>query len=203
MWYEIGAETVVYAYMLLMEDGTVQCIGDGFDTVGFEYYAEVMEEFADVELWTDIVQLEGSGLYDIYGLKINGSLVGSGRYAPRLLGNMENQNISEYKQIGATENESLFVLKQDGTLTVLITTETDEKHGLLAADGWENVETFSIGAYHIAALMENGTVKATGGNHCGQCDVEEWTDVVFLTTGKNCTLGITAAGDLLIAGSLY
>ena len=203
IWFENETETVIYAYILLMEDGTVQRIGEGFDTAGYEYYEEVMENFADVELWTDIVQLEGSGLYDIYGLKTDGSLVGSGRYAPRLLGNMENQNISEYKQIGATENESLFVLKQDGTLTVLITTETDEKHGLLAADGWENVETFSIGAYHIAALMENGTVKATGGNHCGQCDVEEWRNIVYLKTGKNCTLGITAEGDLLMAGSLF
>ena len=38
---------------------------------------------------------------------------------------------------------------------------------------------------------------------CGQCDVEDWKNIVFVATGRSCTLGITADGDLKIAGSLY
>ena len=44
---------------------------------------------------------------------------------------------------------------------------------------------------------------AAGSNHAGQCNVEGWENIVFLTAGRNCTLGITADGDLMMAGSLY
>ena len=55
----------------------------------------------------------------------------------------------------------------------------------------------------MAGLREDGTVIAAGSNHSGQCDVETWRDIVFLKTGKNCTLGIDKDGKLWLAGSLY
>ena len=80
---------------------------------------------------------------------------------------------------------------------------TKKERGLSNADGWTNVVQFALGETHIVALQSDGTVKAVGSNHCGQCDVEEWKNVVYVTVGRNCTLGITESGDLLMAGSLY
>ena len=62
MWRDNGNDVVLYAYILLMEDGTVKRLGSGFDVNGFEYYKDVFEGYSDVESWNDIVQLEGWGL---------------------------------------------------------------------------------------------------------------------------------------------
>ena len=78
-----------------------------------------------------------------------------------------------------------------------------EEMGLKAAELWEGVTDFALGDSHIVSLLKDGTVIAAGSNHAGQCDVENWENIVFITTGRSCTLGITADGDLKIAGSLY
>ena len=81
--------------------------------------------------------------------------------------------------------------------------EDAEEMGLKAAELWEGVADFALGDSHIVGLLEDGTVVAAGSNHAGQCDVEDRKNIVFVTTGRSCTLGITADGDLKIAGSLY
>ena len=65
------------------------------------------------------------------------------------------------------------------------------------------MKDIAVGESHVAGLLANGTVIAAGSNHAGQCNVEGWENIVFLTAGRNCTLGITADGDLMMAGSLY
>ena len=61
----------------------------------------------------------------------------------------------------------------------------------------------AMGNGHTVGLRSDGTVVAAGNNHCGQCDVEEWKDVVYIDAKGQCTIGITRDGRLLFAGSLY
>jgi alpha-tubulin suppressor-like RCC1 family protein len=58
-----------------------------------------------------------------------------------------------------------------------------------------------MGESHTVGLMKDGTVVAVGSNHCGQCEVEDWSNVVYIAACEQCTIGLTADGELLIAGA--
>ena len=55
----------------------------------------------------------------------------------------------------------------------------------------------------ILCCQENSTVVARGSNGSGQCDVETWKNIVEIEAGGQCTIGRTADGKLLMAGSLF
>ena len=67
---------------------------------------------------------------------------------------------------------------------------------------WTDMKQVAMGAAHSVGLREDGTVAATGDNTYGQCDVEEWNNIVFIDASENCTIGITEDGTLMMAGSL-
>ena len=56
------------------------------------------------------------------------------------------------------------------------------------------------GSNHTVALYMNGTVKAVGENYCGQCDVEDWTDVIQISTLMDVTLGLRVDGRVYATG---
>ncbi len=47
----------------------------------------------------------------------------------------------------------------------------------------------SKGSDSFAELREDGSVLAAGDNSCGQCDVEEWKDIVDIAAGDFFTAG--------------
>ena len=55
---------------------------------------------------------------------------------------------------------------------------------------------------HTVGLKADGTVVAAGSNASGQCEVEDLTDIVFVTANDNCTLGIRSDGTLAVAGEI-
>ena len=56
------------------------------------------------------------------------------------------------------------------------------------------------GKGHTVGLKKDGTVVAVGDNKYGQCDVENWTDVVRISAGDWYTVGIKTDGTVLITG---
>lgn len=59
----------------------------------------------------------------------------------------------------------------------------------------------AVGDHHTVALRRDGTVVAAGWNHYGQCDVEDWTDIVAVAAGAIHTVGLRSDGTVLVAGS--
>ena len=49
-------------------------------------------------------------------------------------------------------------------------------------------------------MKNDGTVIAVGNNHFGQCNVEDWTDIIAIVAGSQCTIGIKADGTLVATG---
>ena len=47
-----------------------------------------------------------------------------------------------------------------------------------------DIVAVSAGDYHTVGLKSDGTVVAVGGNHYGQCDVADWTDIVAVSAGS-------------------
>lgn len=56
------------------------------------------------------------------------------------------------------------------------------------------------GLDHTVVLYADGTVKAIGSNNNGQCNVEDWTDIVQISTMRNHTVGLKADGTVLAVG---
>ena len=51
------------------------------------------------------------------------------------------------------------------------------------------------------ALRTDGTVAAVGGWNKGECDVEDWTDIVAVAAGGNHTVGVRSDGTAVATGN--
>ena len=59
----------------------------------------------------------------------------------------------------------------------------------------------AAGLDHTVVLFSDGTVKAIGSNEYGQCDVEDWTDILRICAFEKFTLGLRENGTVVVAGS--
>ena len=64
----------------------------------------------------------------------------------------------------------------------------------------ENVTQISAGTSHIIALKDDGTVIAKGDNYYGQCEVDEWKDIIKIEASGNTSIGYAQDGKIFIAG---
>ena len=58
----------------------------------------------------------------------------------------------------------------------------------------------SAGYSHTVGLKSDGTVVAVGSNHCGQCDVASWKDIVAVSAGLDYTVGLKSDGTVVAVG---
>ena len=58
----------------------------------------------------------------------------------------------------------------------------------------------SAGYSHSVGLKSDGTVVAVGSNHCGQCDVASWKDIVAVSAGLDYTVGLKSDGTVVAVG---
>ena len=61
-------------------------------------------------------------------------------------------------------------------------------------------QRISAGGFHTVGLKADGTVVAVGDNDDGQCDVQDWTDIVAVAAGFHHTVGLKADGTLVAVG---
>ena len=68
---------------------------------------------------------------------------------------------------------------------------------------WEQItqrETVSAGYSHTVGLKSDGTVAAEGNNRYGQCDVEDWANIVAVSVGVYHTVGLKMDGIVVAVG---
>ena len=58
----------------------------------------------------------------------------------------------------------------------------------------------SIGEYHTAALLTDGTVIAAGDNSYEECEVSDWKDITEIACGQEHTVGLKDNGTVLVTG---
>ncbi len=61
-------------------------------------------------------------------------------------------------------------------------------------------KVIDAGAYHTVLLHSDGTVSAVGDNTYGQCNVEDWTDIITVSAGAYHTVGLKSDGTVLAVG---
>ena len=61
----------------------------------------------------------------------------------------------------------------------------------------------SAGNWYTVGLKSDGTVVAVGSNQDGECDVEDWTDIVAVSAGFWHTVGLKSDGTVVAVGRNY
>ena len=62
------------------------------------------------------------------------------------------------------------------------------------------IKAVAAGYNHSAALLENGRVVAVGDNQAGQCDTEDWRNIIAIAAGARHTVGLKADGTVVAVG---
>ncbi len=78
--------------------------------------------------------------------------------------------------------------------------------GLKEVSGWTNLRHFSVhcsllSGTHAVGLTAQGCVLAAGASRYQQCDVKDWQNVIDVEAAENCTVALTASGEILVAGT--
>ncbi len=96
----------------------------------------------------------------------------------------------------ACGKDHIVSLTEDGILQVAGRCQVDP--GFLAQQSC--VRSVAVGERNVAVLQGNGCVLVGGDNESGQCRTDDWPAVTDVICGKNYTVGLTAAGSLVVAG---
>ncbi len=150
------------------------------------------KEFS-VDAWRDIIAVASTGI-NIAGLKADGSVVVGGN-------NDYGQSSSEQlKDIIALDINAgtMVALNEYGKIFVL--GKNQDKFQKLV-DEWQNVISVAISDNHIVGLTSEGQVLACGDNSRGQCETEEWKDIVQISAAGCYTAALSENGTVYIAGS--
>ncbi len=125
----------------------------------------------DVSDWDDIIDIDAGWRFSV-GLNSEGKLLFAG---------ICDEQLEEY-----LEEEDLW--KDVVTIS--------------ASGGGETaIEGNTHGKGHTVGLKKDGTVVAVGDNTYGQCDVDEWSDIVKIAAGDWYTVGLKNDGTVLITGN--
>lgn len=65
----------------------------------------------------------------------------------------------------------------------------------------KNQNRLSASSKTVLILNENGTVSCRGDNESGQCNVNQWSDIIKVSAGENHSVGLRKNGTVVAAGS--
>jgi len=147
----------------------------------------------NVEDWTDIVQVSASYDYTV-GLNKNGTVVAVGKND---YGQCNVEDWTDIVQVSAGYDYTIG-LKKDGTVVAVGNSVFLQD----IIDNWTDiiqVDASNLYSTTVVGLKKDGTVVASQ-NFFGECDVEDWTDIVQVSTNDRCTVGLKKDGTIVIAG---
>ena len=149
--------------------------------------------FSDPERWTDLVAIDGN-----CGLRADGTVLEAG-------GIFRTYNQWTDVKAIACGNGCLIALRDDGTLYAEDFDEAMETDKTGLVQGIDHVVSLSTGetTRHWAVVSEDGSVLAWGDNDWGQCNTQDWTDIIAVAVGTYHTVGLKRDGTLVATGANY
>ena len=121
--------------------------------------------------------------------------------------------LGEYQDSAEKAEESLYLnaqaLMDDGKyfLAMRAFSDLNYKDSLKKANEakesyWrvQRESVLSTGSYHTVGLCSDSTVVAVGSKSWGQCDVNDWEDIVAVSAGGGHTVGLQSSGTVVATG---
>lgn len=65
------------------------------------------------------------------------------------------------------------------------------------------ITAIAAGGWHTLGLKSDGTVIACGAKDYGQCEVDDWQDIVAIAAGHAFSFGIKSDGTVVVAGKYF
>lgn len=160
----------------------------------------------DTSDWNNIIAVS-AGEQFVVGLKSNGTLTAQG------IDGYGETDIDSWNNIIAIDTGWQHTVGLDKDGKVWVTGIHSEKLRNDISENksqWTDIVSISTGGStgensrgkgHIVALKRDGTVVAVGDNSDGQCNVDEWENVIAISAGDYHTVGLTKDGRILTTQS--
>lgn len=205
-WREITAIDAGFCHVAgLKKDGTVVAVGAKTDFIN--------DGQCNTENWSGIKSITAGGSWTI-GVKQDGSIavcgsaihnkndLGSGYWKgafKNVVGHVLLPNSVEFERVFAASKD-FYGLQKDKTVMAYNTYS--------ACRDWKNIVDIasSQNLPHVIGLRSDGTVAAYGENECGECNVDQWTNIVAAAVGgedwlkKYFTVGLRSDGTVVAVG---
>ncbi len=94
------------------------------------------------------------------------------------------------------KNNAIYAIKEDGTVIYAGNTEYENAEYIYS---WDNIDKLYLADKHMLALTKNATVRAVGNNDNGQCEVDEWYDIIDLAVAFH-SVGLSKDGKVHAIG---
>ena len=163
---------------------------------------EVMEDFEpsngngrpQMLMYPSFGQVADMALSDtqFIGLKENKTVIALG------VGDKLKQQVNSWNNIDKVyiKDDAAYGVRTDGTV---IYAGDSHYEGIEKIYSWENVESLSLGETHMVAVTKNSTMYAVGENLSGECNIEDWYDIIQVATAYH-TVGLTKSGEVWATG---
>jgi len=109
--------------------------------------------------------------------------------------NLEAEAEEGYRFVNWTGNLGTIVNINDATTNITINGQYS-----LIANFAQITPMVAAGGAHTAGLKSDGTVVAVGDNSDGQCDVDDWTNIIQVAAGNDYTVGLKSDGTVVAVG---
>ena len=154
-------------------------------------------ENIDLSDFTNIVYV-GVTPHCVYGLKSDGTVVSSGKYA------LDLSSWANVKQLSVADGDTAQVVVGLTNDAKVLTASTYDE--ILEAKNWTDIIQVSAGRLHVAGLKADGTVVTCGrplfeeeGDE-GEFDVVAWEDIVYVSADNQTTVGLKSDGTVVATG---
>lgn len=125
-------------------------------------------------------------------LKENNTVISLG------VGDKLKQQTNTWKDIVKiyVKNDAVYGVRENGTV---IYAGVCDYEGSEYIYSWENVESLSLGEKHMVAVTKNATMYALGMNSNGECNIDDWYDIIQVATAYH-TVGVCKDGKVFATG---
>ena len=118
---------------------------------------------------------------------------------------MGNDNLTRVRQFSSDLASWLLQLDEQGTLEDQAARKREKDETLRLHPIREKLRPFTrmiaAGKSHTVGLKSDGTVVAIGDNYDGQCEINEWTDIIAIAAGESHTVGLKSDGTVVAVGN--